>query len=365
MRANKRDYYDLLGVERTANEVELKTAYRRLAVKFHPDHNPNDALAEESFKEVTEAYAVLSDAEKRRRYDMLGHAAFHNGEGFGSPDIGSIGDILEGFFDEVFGRKPGADRMPKDLRYNLEIDFEEAALGAEKRIEYERQELCERCHGERADPLASAPECTACRGRGEVRYQRGFFVASRPCSTCEGAGVRIDARCQRCAGLGTLGKRQTLAVKVPAGVEDGAVRSVRGAGEQARHGSGDLHVNIHVRPHPLFTRDGADVHCEVPVSFPQAALGSQIDVPTLEGRVTMKLPAGTQSGKVFRLRGRGLPIFGGYGKGDQLVAVVIEVPHELSERQRLLLEELAEAMDGEAQLPRRQGFLDKLKNLFD
>lgn len=365
MRVDKRDYYEVLGVERSAGEIELKAAYRKLAVKYHPDHNPDDARAEESFKEVTEAYAVLSDGEKRRRYDMMGHAAFRNGEGFGAPDISSIGDILEGFFDEVFGRKSGAGRLPKDLRYNLEVSFEESALGVEKRIEYDRHELCDRCNGGRADPTATAPECPACRGRGEVRYQRGFFVASRPCSACEGTGIRIEARCRRCEGTGNVPKRQSLVVKVPAGVEDGAVRSVSGAGEQTPHGSGDLHVHIRVRPHPLFTREGADVHCEVPVSFPQAALGALMDVPTLEGKVTMRLPAGTQSGKVFRLRGKGLPVFGGYGKGDQLVTVVVEVPQRLSDRQRALLEELAEAMESEALLPKRQGFLDKLKNLFE
>jgi molecular chaperone DnaJ len=364
MRTDKRDYYEVLGVTRTASDVELKAAYRKLAVRYHPDHNPDDAGAEDAFKEVTEAYAVLSDTEKRRRYDVHGHAAFRGPDGFGAPDISSIGDILEGFFDEVFGRK-GTGRMPKDLRYNLEISFEEAALGAEKRIEYERQELCERCSGARAEPTSSNAECAACRGRGEVRYQRGFFVASRPCSTCEGSGVRADARCKRCHGLATVAKRQSLLVKLPAGVEDGAVRSVKGGGEQSPHGTGDLHVHVRVRPHPLFTRDGADVHCEVPVSFPQAALGTQIEVPTLEGKVTMKLPPGTQSGKVFRLRGKGLPIFGGYGKGDQLVTVVVEVPEQLTDRQRALLEELAEAMDGASNyLPARQGFLDKLKSLF-
>ena len=365
MRADKRDYYEVLGVTRTAGDGELKVAYRKLAVRFHPDHNPGNAEAEESFKEVTEAYAVLSDADKRRRYDTLGHAAFRNGDGFGSADISGIGDILEGFFDEVFGRKPGGDRMPKDLRYNLEVSFEEAALGVEKRIEYTRQELCERCEGMRADPIATSPECPACRGRGEVRYQRGFFVATRPCSTCEGSGVRAEARCTRCKGIGTQARAQKLTVKVPAGVEDGAVRTVRGAGEQSANGTGDLHVHIEVKAHPLFTRDGADVLCEVPISFPQAALGSQIDVPTLEGKVTMRLPPGTQSGKVFRLRGKGLPIFGGYGKGDQLVTVSVEIPSRLSDRQRELLTQLAEAMDEEAELPKRQGFLDKLKNLFE
>jgi molecular chaperone DnaJ len=365
MRAGKRDYYELLGVERSASDVDLKAAYRKLAVKYHPDHNPDDATAEESFKEVTEAYAVLSHAEKRRHYDQLGHAAFAAGNGVGGVDVGSIGDMLEGFFDEVFGRKSGTDRMPKDLRYNIELSFEEAALGVEKAIEYARQELCTQCQGRRSDPTVSAPECPACRGRGEVRFQRGFFMASRPCSTCEGSGVRQEARCGRCRGLGTVSQQQQLSVKIPAGVEDGAVRSVRGAGEQTPNGSGDLHVHIRVLPHPLFTRDGADIRCEVPISFPQAALGAQIDVPTLESKVTMKLPAGTQSGRQFRLRGRGLPVFGGYGKGDLLVTVSVEVPQRLSERQRSLLQELALAMDSETPLPQQQGFLDKLKHLFE
>jgi molecular chaperone DnaJ len=366
MRAAKRDYYETLEVTRTATDTELKVAYRRLAVKYHPDHNPDDAAAEDSFKQITEAYAVLSDPQKRQRYDSFGHAAFNNGQGFGASDLGSISDMIEGFFDEVFGRRPGSNKMPKDLSYNLELSFEEAALGADKRVDYERQELCERCAGRRAEPGAASPECPACRGRGEVRYQRGFFVASRPCSTCEGSGVRADARCTLCHGLGTQARKQSLTVKIPAGVEDGAVRTVRGAGEQTPNGNGDLHVHIRVRAHSLFTRDGADIVCEVPVSFPQAALGAQIEVPTLEGKVTMKLPAGTQSGKQFRLRGKGLPIFGGYGKGDELVTVVVEVPLKLTERQRDLLEQLAEAMeDTDGHQPRRHGFLEKLKTLFE
>lgn len=365
MRASKRDYYETLGVGRSATEIELKAAYRRLVMKYHPDHNPNNASAEESFKEVTEAYAVLSDAEKRQRYDHIGHAAFHGPNGTGAADFGGITDILEGFFDEVFGRKASADRLPKDLRYNLEISFEEAALGTEKAIEYERQELCPHCEGKRAEPSINAPECPACRGRAEVRYQRGFFVATRACSACDGSGVRTEARCKVCHGQGTRATKQHLKVKIPAGVENGSVRSVRGAGEQTPHGSGDLHVHVAVKEHPLFVRNGADILCEVPVSFPQAALGSQIEVPTLEGKVTMKLPSGTQSGKQFRLRGKGLPIFGGYGKGDQLVTVVVEVPLRLSDRQRSLMEGLSAAMDEEGHHPQRQGFLDKLKHLFD
>jgi molecular chaperone DnaJ len=364
MRAAKRDYYETLEVVRTATDTELKVAYRRLAVKYHPDHNPNNAAAEDSFKQITEAYAVLSDPQKRQRYDSFGHSAFNDGQGFAPSDLGSISDMIEGFFDEVFGRRPGSDRMPKDLRYNLDLSFEEAALGVDKRIDYDRQELCERCAGRRAEPAVVGPECPACRGRGEVRYQRGFFVASRPCSTCEGTGVRAEARCTLCKGIGTSARKQALTVKIPAGVEDGAVRTVRGAGEQTPNGNGDLHVHLHVQAHALFTREGADIVCEVPVSFPQAALGAQIDVPTLEGKVTMKLPAGSPSGKVFRLRGKGLPLFGGYGKGDQLVRVTVEVPESLTPRQRELLEQLATEIDGHAGHPARQSFIEKLKNFF-
>jgi molecular chaperone DnaJ len=362
MRAGRRDYYEVLGVERTATEVELKAAYRKLAVQHHPDRNPGVEGAEDTFKEITEAYAVLSDEGKRRRYDQVGHAAFAGGAG-GAPDLSGLSDLLEGIFGEVFGRR-GGSAMPKDLRYNLEIELPEAAAGVERRIEYERAELCERCKGERSEPGAIGPECSACRGRGVVRYQRGFFMASRPCSACDGSGVRVEMRCKRCSGAGTVTRRQALSVKVPAGIEDGAVRTVRGAGEQTVTGSGDLHVHVKIKEHPLYKREGADLLCDVPVSFPQAALGAQIEVPTLEGKVTMKLPAGSPSGKVFRLRGKGLPLFGGYGKGDQLVRVVVEVPESLTARQRELLEQLALEIDGHAGHPARQSFLDKLKQLF-
>ncbi|MDH5675641.1 MAG: molecular chaperone DnaJ [Myxococcales bacterium] len=368
MAVAKQDYYQVLGVDRSATQVELKAAYRKLAVKFHPDHNQDDAEAEEQFKRVAEAYAVLGDSEKRRRYDAFGHAAFGGaGEGSGGAggaDLGGLGDILEGFLDDVFRRR-SARRAPKDLRYNLELDFEQAALGTETCIEYERHEICGHCKGERADPSATTPECGACRGRGEVRYQRGFFVASRACSSCDGSGVRSEARCTRCSGSGSQPARQSLEVKIPAGVEDGAVRSVRGAGEQTPYGSGDLHVHIAVKPHPIFNREGSDILCEVPVSFPQAALGDEVDVPTLGGKVSMRLPAGTQSGKVFRLRGKGLPVFGGAGKGDQFVTVVVEVPQKLTARQRELLQELAATMDTSHHHPKTHGFLDKLKHLFD
>lgn len=361
--AAKRDYYVVLGVERTVSDGELKAAYRKLAVKYHPDQNQGNEGAEERFKELTEAYAVLSDENKRRRYDQLGHAAF-SGEPMSGADFSGIADMLEGFFEDVFGKKSGS-RLPKDLRYNLELSFEEAAAGGDRALEYERSEVCERCRGSKAEPGLTAPECAACRGRGEVRYQRGFFAAARPCSACDGTGVRSEARCKTCGGRGARPKKQALTIKIPAGIEDGAVRTVRGAGEQTQAGAGDLHVHIKVLPHPFFTRDGADIHCEVPVSFPQAALGAQIEVPTLDGKVTMRVPPGTQSGKSFRLRGKGLPAFGGVGKGDQFVTLVIEVPQAVTDKQRALLEALAAEMNTAIQLPRTHSFLGKLKQLFE
>jgi molecular chaperone DnaJ len=365
--AEKRDYYELLGVARGASGEELKRAYKQLAIKYHPDKNPGDKLAEEHFKRVSEAYAVLSDADKRRRYDQFGHAAFdpaRGGTGFDPSDFSAIGEMLEGFLDDMFGRRGGASRSPKDLRYNLEISFEEAALGADRVIEYARDELCDHCRGARFEPGATAPECPACRGRGEVRVQRGFFATSRPCVSCEGTGVRAEVRCTACKGRGSKPKQQQLRVKIPAGVEDGAVRTISGMGEETPAGAGDLHVHVNVAEHPLFKREGADVLCDVPVSFPQAALGANLDVPTLEGRVKMRLPPGTQSGRVFRLRGKGLPVFGGYGKGDELVKIIVEVPAKLTVRQRELLEELAQEMGAETH-PQQQTFLDKLRGLFD
>jgi molecular chaperone DnaJ len=365
--AEKSDYYELLGVERGAAADEIKRAYKQQAIKFHPDKNPDDKDAEEQFKRVSEAYAVLSDPDKRRRYDQLGHAAFdpsRGGTGFDAADFAGIGEILEGFLDDMFGRRGGANRVPKDLRYNLEISFEEAALGTERAIEYERHELCTHCKGARAEPGSTQAECLACRGRGEVRFQRGFFATSRPCSSCDGSGVRSEARCSQCRGRGSVPRTQGLRVKIPAGVEDGAVRTLSGMGEETPVGTGDLHVHVKVKGHALFTREGADILCDVPVSFPQAALGANLEVPTLEGKVSMRLPAGTQSGKVFRLRGKGLPVFGGYGKGDELVKVIVEVPAQLSTRQRDLLEQLAREMGADTH-PQQQTFLDKLRSLLE
>lgn len=358
----KADYYELLEVARSANGDEIKRAYRRLAVKYHPDHNPDDAGAEDKFKALTEAYAVLSDTDKRRRYDQLGPSAFGSAHGAEPVDFGSIGEILEGLLGDVLGRR--APGLPRDIRYDLEVTFEEAALGAEKAIGIERPQPCRGCGGSGAQPGTRTDSCSACKGSGNVRFQRGFFAASRPCSSCGGRGVRIDTPCATCSGQGQAVVAETLTVKIPPGVEDGAIRTLTGAGERTSKGAGNLLIHIKVKPHALFRREGADILCDVPVSFPQAALGAQIDAPTLEGKVKIKIPAGTQSGKVFRLRGKGLPVFGGYGKGDQLVKVLVEVPAQLNDRQRELLTALAAEMDDTSH-PQQRGFLDKLRELLD
>lgn len=363
--AARGDYYEILGVGRSASTEEIKRAFRRLALDCHPDRNPGDLEAEARFKELSEAYSVLSDEEKRRRYDRMGHAAFQAGRGdnpYEKVDFGSISEILEGLLGGVFsGRRA---RAGGDIEVDLEISFEEAALGAEKTIAIARRQSCDTCNGTGAAPGTRVGRCAACQGRGEVRYQRGFFSVSRPCATCGGTGRRIEKPCAVCAGDGVVPKTEEMTVRVPPGVEDGSIRTVKGAGEPGRGAAGDLHVRIRVKPHPLFTRDGADVHVTVPVSFPEAVLGAQVDVPTLEGKVKMRIPAGTQSGKVFRLRGKGIPVLGGYGKGDQLVKVVVEVPEKISKKQRQLITELAAEM-GEEVHPQQRSFLEKLKSLFD
>lgn len=363
----KRDYYDVLGVSRSAAPEEIKKAFRRIALECHPDRNPGDADAERRFKEATEAYAVLSDDEKRRRYDRMGHSAFQNAGG-GTPyervDFSSFSEILEGLFGGVFGGGARRARAGGDIEVDLSISFEESALGAEKTIEVSRRQTCDDCEGTGAAPGTTVGSCPACSGRGEVRYQRGFFSVARPCATCGGSGRRIEKPCPSCAGDGVVPKTEEMTVKVPAGVEDGSIRTVKGAGEKGRGGSGDLHVRVRVEPHPFFERDGADVRVTVPLSFPQAVLGAQIDVPTLGGKVKMRVPSGTQSGKTFRLRGKGFPVLGGYGKGDQLVKVLVEVPEKISKKQKQLIAELAAEM-GEEVHPQQKSFLDKLRALFD
>jgi molecular chaperone DnaJ len=365
--ASQRDYYEILGISPKATEDEIKRAYRKVAIELHPDRNPGDHAAEERFKQASHAYSVLSDPDKRKRYDRMGHTAFTgqggaNGAGGYDPvDFDAFSEMIGGIFGEVFGGKKG--RKPRDLKYELSLRFDEAALGCEKEIEISRNVTCDACRGSGSEPGHTPNVCPACRGKGEVRFQRGLLPATRPCQSCHGSGKQITHPCRSCSGQGVRPKSERLSVTIPAGVEDGSVRSVRGAGEHTQAGQGDLHVTVQVAPHPLFTRRGADVLCTVPISYAQAVLGDQLEVPTLEGLVKMRLPPGTESGKVFRLRGKGLPVFGGVGKGDELVNVVVEIPQEVTPRQRELLEELSREM-GEASSPQRRSFRDKLRSLF-
>ena len=361
---SKRDYYVILGVSRASSGDEIKQAYRALAMKYHPDRNPDNPAAEDSFKEASEAYAVLSDAERRKQYDRYGHAAFASGgQGFEGGDFGAVSEILEGLFGDVFsGRRKR--RGGRDVTYDLQISFTDAALGIEKQIEVNRPGPCASCEGTGAKPGTPVHQCNVCQGRGQVKYQRGLFSAARTCHGCNGTGKKIPTPCEACDGTGSTMRSESMNVKIPAGVQDGAVRTVRGAGEASPGGNGDLHINVKVADHPLFRREGADILLSIPISFPQAVLGASIDVPTLDGQVVMKVPPGTQSGKVFRLRGKGIPVYGGYGKGDQLVTVVVEVPQQVSRRQRKLISELAQEIGDESH-PQQASFLKKLRGLFN
>jgi molecular chaperone DnaJ len=360
-----RDYYEVLGVDRTASPEDIKQAYRKLAMRYHPDRNPGDATAEAKFKEVSEAYHVLGDPERRAHFDRFGRMPAGVGPDF--VDMSEmfesvLGDILSGF--PGFGRaRRGAGR---DLKIEVEISLSEAAHGVERTVEFTRQVLCDRCAGRGAEPGTSVDPCPACGGRGEVRYQQGIFGITRPCGRCEGRGTLPRTPCQKCNGHGVVRKQERLAVTIPAGVEDGATRTVRSYGDVARGTgiAGDLEIHIRIAEHPLFTRQGVDLHCTVPVSFPQAALGAMIEVPTLDGKVRMRLPPGTQPGHQLRLRGKGMPRYGGYGAGDQIVTIQLEVPSQLTPEQRQLVEQLAASMNEEVH-PQRRTFLEKLKSLFD
>jgi molecular chaperone DnaJ len=378
---SKRDYYEILGVARSATEQEIKSAYRKLALKFHPDRNPGDKVAEEQFKEAAEAYAVLADTDKRHMYDRFGHAGLGGAAtgGFdptvftGFEDIlGGLGDIFG--FGDVFGggRRRGGPQRGTDLRYDLEISFDEAAKGTEASIQIPRQETCETCHGSGAAAGSSPVTCPQCQGRGQLRYQQGFFTVARTCGQCRGSGSVITKPCATCRGAGRVQQEKKLNVRIPAGIATGQRLRLSGEGEAGPGGgpSGDLYVVVHVQEHPFFQRDGNDLYCEVPLNFTTLALGGEIQIPTLDGQEAFAIPAGTQTGSTFRIRGQGMPDVSGRGRGDLLMTVKVSTPKKLSKEQRKLLEQLSETLPKEQFEPTPvgdqadKGLFDRVKDIF-
>ena len=374
---SKRDYYEILGINRTATEQEIKSAYRRLAVKFHPDKNPGDAAAEDKFKEAAEAYSILSDADQRRRYDRFGHAGVSSGAGagaWGAPGFGGIEDILGDLFGfgDVFGagaraggaggRRSAAQRGA-DLRYDLEISLEDAAAGMTAQLRIPRLETCDKCKGSGAAEGTQPETCQTCGGAGQVRYQQGFFSVARTCGNCRGTGRVVKTPCDACKGAGRTEREKTMEVKIPAGVETGSRLRIAGEGESGTQGgaTGDLYVVIHVQEHERFERQGSNLYASVPINFSQAALGAEITVQTLNGQQQIKIPAGTQTGTVFRLKGQGMPVLGGRGRGDLFVSVTVVTPTTLTREQRKLLEQLAEIEEKDLG---DKGLLDKVRDIF-
>lgn len=364
------DPYDVLGVAKDAELSDIKAAYRRLAIKHHPDKNPDDPDAEERFKEVNEAFEILSDPQKRQAYDRFGSAKGFGGGG-GSPFGGGQGFENFGDFFDIFstmfrgGRGGRRGRRGADFKMELEVTYEEAAKGAKREVEIPTFDPCDTCDGSGAKPGTSPETCSNCQGRGQVRVQNGFFSMVRPCPRCDGSGEVIAEPCEDCGGKGMRQSSETLEVEVPPGVDTGQKLRWTGRGGPGEDGAppGDLYIVIRLEDHPLFEREGDNVICTVPVSFTQAALGGKIEVPTIDGKVTMTVPAATQTGKTFRLSGKGFPSVNGRGQGDQLVKVVIETPVSLTERQEELLKEFAEE-GGEEVHPERKGFFDRMKELF-
>ena len=377
---SKRDYYEVLGVSRTATDVEIKSAYRKLALKYHPDRNPGDHAAEEKFKESAEAYSVLADGDKRHLYDRYGHAGLGVAAtgGFDPTVFTGFEDILGGLGDifglgDVFGggRRRGGVQRGTDLRYDLEISFDEAAKGTETSVQIPRLESCETCSGSGAAPGSKATTCPQCQGRGQLRYQQGFFTVARTCGQCRGTGSVIAKPCSTCKGAGRVQKERKLTVRVPAGIATGQRLRLSGEGEAGGPGGppGDLYVVIHVQEHPFFQRDGNDLYCELPLNFPTLALGGEIRIPTLEGEEPFKVPEGTGSGQSFRLRGRGMPDVSGRGRGDLFVIVKVITPKKLSKEQKKLLEQLATSLPKEQFEPtpvdhEDKGLFDRVKDIF-
>lgn len=373
----KRDYYEVLGVDRNVGEADLKKAYRKLAKQYHPDVNPNNKEAEAKFKEINEAYAVLSDPQKRQQYDKFGHAGLNGGgfegfSGFGGFDFG-FEDIFESFFGgSPFGRstrQKAGPRRGSDLKYNMEITFNEAAFGVTKDLRVNRKQSCHVCGGNGAKPGTSPQTCKHCNGTGQIRHVQatpfGQMVNMRTCDVCRGEGTLITDPCDECKGTGWVQKSATLKIEIPAGIDDGQTISLRGEGEPGIKGGspGDLYVTIRVQPHPIFTREGYNVVCEIPITFTQAALGAELDIPTIEGTIKYTIPEGTQTGTVFRLRNKGIKHLRSNARGDQFVRVNVEVPTKLSAKQKELLRQFAE-VSGDDVFVQRKNFFNKMKDLF-
>jgi molecular chaperone DnaJ len=376
---SKRDYYEVLGVGRTATDQEIKSAYRKLALQYHPDRNPGDKKSEDKFKEAAEAYSVLVDTDKRHMYDRFGHAGLGGAAtgGFdpnaftGFEDIlGGLGDIFG--FSDAFGRRRGGPQRGADLRYDLEISFEESAKGTEATLQIPRHETCETCSGNGSAPGSAPSTCPQCQGRGQLRYQQGFFTVARTCGQCRGTGSIITKPCPTCRGAGRVQKDKKLSVRIPAGIATGQRLRLNSEGEAGPGGgpAGDLYVVVHVQEHPFFQRDGNDLHCEIPLHFPTLALGGEIRIPTLDGSEAFTIPSGTETGTTFRVRGRGMPDVSGRGRGDLMVTVRVSTPKKLTKEQKKLLEQLAAALPKEAYEPTPaaaqsdKGLFDRVKDIF-
>lgn len=373
---SKRDYYEILGVDKSADKDTIKKAYRKLALKYHPDRNPDDKDAEHKFKECSEAAEILLNEEKKSRYDQFGHAGVNGNAGGGfngfSGDFGDLGDIFGDIFGDILGggRRRGGRRRSSavpgdDLQMNIEISFNEAAFGVERKLKIDRHVGCEPCNGTGATGSSGPTTCDTCHGHGEVRRQQGFFTVATTCPKCQGSGQMIKDPCSACRGAGRVRKEVELEVKIPAGIDHGQRLKLTDEGDKGRNGgpSGDLYVGVIIKEHEFYKRDGFDVYCTIPVSFSQAALGADLEVPTLGGMVVLKVPAGTQSGKKMRLKAKGIQKLGGHGIGDQIVSIHVETPTKLNSEQRKLFEQLSKHDDSTSN-PMSQGFFEKVKNLF-